>query len=122
MLFILIYLLQNLIFCIIIAFEVVMKKKNIIINILLIFVFVASIIALGLISNLKHNYWDVFNTVYSELLDAFHPDEEAFLNEYYGHLRATLCLTFSVIFSALSTLASAVTFCLLNFKVWKNKD
>lgn len=99
-----------------------MKKYKLIINILLIFVFVASIIALGLISNLTHNYWDVFNTVYSELLDAFHPDEEAFLNEYYGHLRATLCLTFSVIFSVLSAAASAVTFGVLNFKVWKKEN
>lgn len=87
-----------------------MKKYKLLINILLIFVFVASIIALALIIQQTHNHWYVFNEFLADWKD--NPEHDNYLN-------ATLCLTFSVIFSALSAIASAIACILLNFKVWK---
>ena len=86
-----------------------MKKYKLIINILLVFVFAASVIALALICRATNAHWEVFNNFLKDFHD--HPDYNSYLSE-------TLCLTFSIIFSALAAIASAITFFLLNFKVW----
>ena len=97
-----------------------MKKYKLTINILLIFLFVASIIAFSLLCDITHNHWFVYNNTYREMLKIENLDEYHIsrINEYFSE---TLCLTFSVIFSSLITAASAATFILLNLELFKNK-
>lgn len=90
-----------------------MKKYKLIINILLVAIFVSSIVAWGLLCDTTNDRWQVFNEVNSII-----PNNP----QYQSYLSVTLCLTFSIIFSVLSTIASAATFIFLNFKVWKEKS
>lgn len=94
-----------------------MKNYKLIINWLLISSFILSVVAFGVISKMTSNYWYAYNEIYADILQTSQNIDH--INEIKAYYSQTLCLTFSVIFSALSTLASAVTFCLLNFKVWK---
>ncbi len=97
-----------------------MKKYKLIINILLVAIFVSSIVAFGVISNITSNNWAIYINSYSEILNTTQNTE--LINEIKEFYSQTLCLTFSIIFSVLSTIASAATFIFLNFKVWKEKS
>ncbi len=90
-----------------------MKKYKLIINILLLTIFIFCIIAFALICKMTATNWDYFIQVFIDWTD--HPDYNIFLQD-------TLCLTFSIIFSILGAIASAVVFCLLNFKIWKKEN
>ncbi len=97
-----------------------MKKYKIAINVLIIFVFVASIIALSVLCNTTHNHWTSCNEFYKSMLDG--PVDDFLLEEYRIFYNETIYLTVSTIFSALSAVASAVTAVLLNWKMFKKEN
>lgn len=97
-----------------------MKKYKLTINILLIFIFVASIVAFAVLCEITSLHWEGYNKIYREMLKIENLDEET-IRDIKGIYSETLRLTFSVIFSSLITAASAATFILLNLELFKNK-
>jgi len=66
------------------------------------------------------NYWYAYNEIYADILQTSQNIEH--INEIKAYYSQALCLTFSIIFSILGAIASAVVFCLLNFKIWKKEN
>ncbi len=97
-----------------------MKKYKLAINALLLLIFIASIIAFSLICDTTQEHWYIYNELYRDSLKEI--TDEMLIGEIHDFYNETLCLTFSIIFSALSTIASAVTAVLLNLIVFKEDN
>lgn len=94
-----------------------MKRYQLTINILLIFIFVASIVAFAVLCRSTYLHWDIYHEASKlESLD------DNIIREINSYLSETLRLTFSVIFSSLVTVASAITLILLNLDFFKKKE
>ncbi len=92
-----------------------MKKINFIINGLLIFTFIASIIALGLMCRELSGNLDVYYMNFD--IAENDPDFAIELQTFFS--TTILREIFSIVFSVLSVITSATVFILLNFKAWK---
>lgn len=94
-----------------------MKKSKLIINILLLLIVIASVIALALICPLISDNLDAYSKILLMSENEFE-NKDVFLEALQSNATNKII---SVIFSALAAIASAATLFLLNFKVWKEK-
>lgn len=95
-----------------------MKNYKLIINIILSFLFVASIISFSLLIPLITDNLDAYSKVI--IMPEFETETDRDLMLEAIKYNAIIKII-SIIFSALSAVASAVTLFLLNFKIWKEK-